>query len=83
MSNYKEQKPLAYKLEAGYFYIQECDSGYDYTCYTPEYAEIDGGQLDNPEFTIEEAAIILMKEYFQNQSYEEINAYVLEDIVEI
>lgn len=29
MDDYKEQEPLVYKLETGYFYIQVCDSGYD------------------------------------------------------
>ena len=27
MDDYREQEPMAYKLETGYFYIQVCDSG--------------------------------------------------------
>lgn len=81
MDDYKEQEPLAYKLEAGFFYIQVCDSGYDYTCYDLEYKEIDGGQLDNPELEMEEAAAMLIEEHFSGQGYKVIDAYELDDIV--
>ena len=81
MDEYKDQEPLAYKLETGYLYIQECSSGYDYTCYNLEYKEIDGGQLDNPEFAIEEAATMLMEEYFAGQTFMVCDACELEDIV--
>ena len=46
----------AYRLESGdYLYIQTSETGYDYTLYGPEYKELDGGQLDNPDLSLEEA----------------------------
>ena len=81
MDDYREQEPMAYKLETGYFYIQVCDSGYDYTCYDLAYKELDGGQLDNPELKIEVAASILIEEYFSGETFKEIDAYEMDDIV--
>ena len=46
----------AYRLENGdYLYIQTSETGYDYTLYGPDYKELDGGQLDNPDLTLAEA----------------------------
>lgn len=46
----------AYHLESGdYLYIQTSETGYDYTLYGPDYKELDGGQLDNPDLTLAEA----------------------------
>ena len=46
----------AYRLESGdYLYIQTSESGYDYTLYDPDYKELDGGQLDNPDLSLAEA----------------------------
>ena len=46
----------AYRLESGdYLYIQTSETGYDYTLYDPDYKELDGGQLDNPDLTLAEA----------------------------
>ena len=46
----------AYRLENGdYLYIQTSETGYDYTLYGPDYKELDGGQLDNPDLPIAEA----------------------------
>ena len=45
-----------YRLENGdYLYIQTSETGYDYTLYGPDYKELDGGQLDNPDLTLAEA----------------------------
>lgn len=45
-----------YRLESGeYLYIQTSETGYDYTLYGPDYKELDGGQLDNPDLTLAEA----------------------------
>ena len=50
------QQEAAYRLESGdYLYIQTSESGYDYTLYDPDYKELDGGQLDNPDLTLAEA----------------------------
>ena len=46
----------AYHLENGdYLYIQTSETGYDYTLYDPDYKELDGGQLDNPDLSLAEA----------------------------
>ena len=46
----------AYRLENGdYLYIQTSEIGYDYTLYGPDYKELDGGQLDNPDLSLVEA----------------------------
>ena len=50
------QQEAAYRLESGdYLYIQTSETGYDYTLYDPDYKELDGGQLDNPDLTLAEA----------------------------
>ena len=46
----------AYRLESSdYLYIQTSKTGYDYTLYGPDYKELDGGQLDNPDLSLAEA----------------------------
>ena len=46
----------AYRLESGdYLYIQTSETGYDYTLYDPDYKELDGGRLDNPDLSLAEA----------------------------
>lgn len=46
----------AYRLKNGdYLYIQTSETGYDYTLYGPDYKELDGGQLDNPDLSLAEA----------------------------
>ena len=50
------QQEAAYRLESGdYLYIQTSETGYDYTLYDPDYKELDGGQLDNPDLSPAEA----------------------------
>ena len=39
----------------GYLAIQSCEDGWDYTLYHSDYSVMDGGQLDAPELTIQEA----------------------------
>ena len=39
----------------GYLAIQSCEDGWDYTFYHSDYSVMDGGQLDAPELTIQEA----------------------------
>lgn len=46
---------LACKIGDNYFMIQKSEDGYDYTLYTSDYSEIDGGQLDNPDISIYDA----------------------------
>lgn len=52
----KAPQEAAYRLESGeYLYIQTSETGYDYTLYGPDYKEMDGGQLDNPDLSLVEA----------------------------
>ena len=52
----KTPQEAAYRLESGeYLYIQTSETGYDYTLYGPDYKELDGGQLDNPDLSLAEA----------------------------
>ena len=39
----------------GYLAIQSCEDGWNYTIYHSDYSVMDGGQLDAPELTIQEA----------------------------
>lgn len=51
----KAPQEAAYRLESGeYLYIQTSETGYDYTLYGPDYKELDGGQLDNPDLSLAE-----------------------------
>jgi antirestriction protein ArdC len=52
----KAPQEAAYRLESGeYLYIQTSETSYDYTLYGPDYKELDGGQLDNPDLSLAEA----------------------------
>lgn len=73
---------VAYKLSNRYFYIQNCEDGYDFTFYNSTWQEIDGGQLDNPEISITEAAIELITEYFPNCHFEAIDCDYLLRMIE-
>lgn len=46
---------VAVKIADRYIGIHECEGGYDYTIYGPDYKEIDGGVYDNPDIYIREA----------------------------
>ena len=51
-----EAQEAAYRLESGnILFIQTSENGFDYTVYGPDYKEIDGGQLDNTEYSLLEA----------------------------
>ena len=46
----------AFALDNGnILFIQTCDSGYDYTLYSPDKKALDGGQLDAPGLTLKDA----------------------------
>ena len=58
----EEKQETAYLLENGnHLYIQTCETGYDYTLYQPDFTDLDGGQLDNPEISIEKARDEILK----------------------
>jgi len=51
-------------LENGdYLYIQTSETSYDYTLYGPDYKELDGGQLDNPDLSLAEAGKEILAAY--------------------
>lgn len=74
-----QDQSAAYRLEQGYFFVQVCEDGYDFTVYDKSYQEFDGGQMDNPELTLAEATAELLQEYFPDCTYEVMNE---EDLLE-
>ena len=44
-----------------YLTLQTTDSGYDYTIYSQQFKLMDGGQLDNPELTMNQARDQIME----------------------
>ena len=58
------KEELCVKLENGnFFHIQTCEDGWDYTLYDAEYKEIDGGQLDEPGYTMADASKEILNEF--------------------
>ena len=58
-----DEKQAAWLVDDSHYLImQECDDGWDYTLYTLDYREVDGGQLDMPELSIEEACIAVLED---------------------
>lgn len=51
----QEQIGLYIQGDNYYLAIQAVDDGYDYTLFTENYMEIDGGQLDEPDMEMEQA----------------------------
>ncbi len=47
----------------GFLAIQTCEDGYDYTLYHKDFTEIDGGQLDNPEISMNAARDQILSDY--------------------
>jgi len=43
--------------------IQTCDDGYDFTLYDDKLAEIDSGQLDNPEMSMKEIRAEILEDF--------------------
>lgn len=46
-----------------YLILQTCDDGYDYTIFDENLKEIDGGQLDMPELSMNEARNEILSSY--------------------
>lgn len=46
-----------------YLVLQTCDNGWDYTLYDKNLNEIDGGQLDMPEFSMTEARKEILSDF--------------------
>lgn len=47
----------------GFLAIQTCEDGYDYTLYHKDFTEIDGGQIDNPEISMNAARDQILSDY--------------------
>ena len=58
-----------------YLAVQTCDSGYDYTFFNQEFEELDGGQLDNPEFSMAQAIHELLSDEGWEQAKLEATDY--------
>lgn len=73
MQQYGDERPFeqqAWTVGEDYILaIQTCDSGYDFTLYNSNYIEYDGGQLDNPELSMEEIRADIL-ESFQLSNHE-------------
>jgi len=80
----EEKQEAAYLLESGnYLYIQTCETGYDYTLYNPDFTDLDGGQLDNPEISIEKARDEILKMHeLSGKESEEISVNDFEQMQE-
>ena len=47
----------------GFLAIQTCEDGYDYTLYHKDFTEIDGGQIDNSEISMNAARDQILSDY--------------------
>lgn len=67
MQQYGDNRPFeqqAWTVGEDYILaIQTCDSGYDFTLYNSNYIEYDGGQLDNPELSMEEIRADILESF--------------------
>lgn len=74
----------AWQLDNGMILsIHEYDDGYDYTLYHPDLTEFDGGQLDNPEFTLKEARDEILNSFsLADFSFKPIDYEQVEDLAE-
>lgn len=63
-----------------YLVLQTCEDGYDYTLFDRDFREIDGGQLDNPEFSMLEARTEILEDFGLHM--QELRAEVYENIME-
>lgn len=77
-----EPDELAYKIHDGYFSIHRTDGGYDYTFYTKDYEDIDGGIYDNPDSPIKQVVEDILEDAgislddAEWMDYEELDAEV-------
>lgn len=55
MAESVKENQVAVEIADRYISIQECEEGYDYTIYGPDYKEIDGGVYDDSTISIREA----------------------------
>lgn len=68
----------AWKLGSrGYIAIQSTDDGWDYTIYHSDYSVMDGGQLDAPELTIQEAREQILEAHHLEKGHRTLQDYDL------
>lgn len=68
----------AWKLGSkGYIAIQSTDEGWDYTIYNSDYSIMDGGQLDAPELTIQEAREQILEAHHMEKGQRTLQDYDL------
>ena len=68
----------AWKLGGkGYIAIQSTDEGWDYTIYNSDYSIMDGGQLDAPELTIQEAREQILEAHHMEKGQRTLQDYDL------
>lgn len=63
LSTNQEQIGLFIRGDNYYLAIQAVDDGYDYTLFTENYLEIDGGQLDEPDMEMEQVIYMVIATY--------------------
>jgi len=65
----RPMEEAAFRLEGeGYLHIQETDNGYDYTIYDQKLHHLDGGLLDEPELSMQEARKAILEYHFLEPS---------------
>ena len=65
----RPMEEAAFRLEGkGYLHIQETDNGYDYTIYDQKLRHLDGGLLDEPDFSILGARKAILEYHFLEPS---------------
>lgn len=64
LNNLQNPEEAGFSIDGGsrYLAIQTCDNGYDYTFFNQDFQELDGGQLDNPEFSMSRAIYELLSD---------------------
>lgn len=76
------EEQMAWKIgNEHYLILQTCEDGWDYTLYDKELREIDGGQLDMPELSMEEARKEILVDFALDKSDRIVVDY--EEIVEL
>lgn len=84
--NYPERETETVHLldNETYLYIQEVDDGYDYTFYDKSLRELDGGLIDGPGITIDDAYIAVMElEQLHPESSEQLSLDILDEIAAV
>ena len=58
------EEQMAWKVgRENYLILQTCDDGWDYTLYDKDFKEVDGGQLDMPDLTMQEARSEILQDF--------------------